>query len=189
MTTITSGKYKGRKISSTKQARPTLGKVRTSIFNSISSYVEGSSVLDLFAGSGSLGIEAISRGASKATFVDKDIKSVFVIKKNLEDLKVSEETKVIKNDYISFLTRLISEKNTFDLVFIDPPYFLTKNISESLIFKMVKRLLNADKSIKVLVLEIETQNIKPLQISLEGFITKIKSFGGSSIVFYINKNT
>ena len=99
--------------------RPTADKVRESIFNILRPKVEGAKFLDLFCGTGAIGIEALSRGAESAVFNDLNRTSIALTKKNLEKLKIEYGIKVVCSDAISFL------KNTqekFDIVYIDPPY-------------------------------------------------------------------
>ena len=99
--------------------RPTTDKVKEAMFSIIQFDIEGRRVLDLFAGCGQLGIEALSRGAEKCTFVDSDSKSVAVIKQNLEHTKLSDMAAVAQIDAFSFL-RMSSD--VFDIVLLDPPY-------------------------------------------------------------------
>lgn len=129
MIRIIGGEYKGRHLIVPKSTsvRPTSDRVRESMFNILSSRTDlaGKSVLDLFAGSGALGIEALSRGAAKVTFVDKSIDSLRVVKENLSNLGLSAQDrgqdviKVIKSDALSFLA---GSDEFFDVVFCDPPY-------------------------------------------------------------------
>lgn len=118
---VISGSARGRKLVSRpgESTRPTADKVKESVFNIIQAHVSGSRVLDLFAGSGALGIEALSRGADHATFVEKDFGAMNIVKTNLENTRLSDKSSLIKGDALSFL------KNTderFDIIFIDPPY-------------------------------------------------------------------
>lgn len=99
--------------------RPTTDKVKEAMFSIIQFDIEGRRVLDLFAGCGQLGIEALSRGAEKCTFVDADSKAVSVIKKNLEHTKLTDSAAVAQIDAFSFL-RMSPE--VFDVVLLDPPY-------------------------------------------------------------------
>lgn len=99
--------------------RPTTDKVKEAMFSIIQFDIEGRRVLDLFAGCGQLGIEALSRGAEKCTFVDADSKSVAVIKQNLEHTKLADYAAVAQMDAFSFL-RMSPE--VFDVVLLDPPY-------------------------------------------------------------------
>lgn len=116
---IIAGTYKGRKLIAPKNdARPTLDRTKETLFNILQFMVEGRDVLDIFAGSGALGLEAISRGARSAAFVDSDQKSVDAVKKNCE--LVGCQASIIKADYAQALARLRPAK--FGLVFVDPPY-------------------------------------------------------------------
>ena len=99
--------------------RPTTDKVKESIFNIIQFDLEGSRVLDLFAGSGQLGIEALSRGAQNAVFVDSSKKSIDLAKKNLEHTRLIDNAKLLCVDYALFLQ---GSTDTFDIIFLDPPY-------------------------------------------------------------------
>lgn len=118
---VISGSARGKKLLCAEglDVRPTLDRVKESLFNMISFDIADSCVLDLFSGSGSLGIEALSRGAESCTFVDKSSKSIEITKKNLEATHLDELSTVINCDSIDFL----NETNTkFDIIFIDPPY-------------------------------------------------------------------
>lgn len=121
---IITGLYKNRVLKTPKgdTTRPTSDKVRGSIFNILQNQIEGRTFLDLFAGSGSMGIEALSRGAASATFVEKERRAVQCIKENLESLQI--EAEVFATDALSAVKRLIKASRQFDLIYIDPPYAL-----------------------------------------------------------------
>ncbi len=116
---IISGNYRGRKLETLEgeDTRPTTDRVKESIFNLIQFDVNGAVVLDLFSGSGALGIEALSRGAKEVVFNDFNKKAVDIIQKNLKGIK--GEFKVENLPYGEFLKR---NSTVFDLVFLDPPY-------------------------------------------------------------------
>lgn len=99
--------------------RPTGARVKEGLFSAIQFDVEGRRVCDLFAGCGQLGIEALSRGAERAVFVDESAAAVNVIKDNLKNCGLEKNATVIKNDFASYLSFC---KETFDIIFIDPPY-------------------------------------------------------------------
>ncbi|MBR4910306.1 MAG: 16S rRNA (guanine(966)-N(2))-methyltransferase RsmD [Clostridia bacterium] len=99
--------------------RPTADRVKEAIFSAIQFDVEGRRVLDLFSGSGQLGIEALSRGAASAVFVDNSPASIDVTKKNLVSTDLLSNAQIINSDYSSFLLRT---QETFDIAFLDPPY-------------------------------------------------------------------
>ncbi len=107
--------------------RPTLDSVKESIFNVIGSKIKGANILDLFAGTGSLGIESLSRGCSVVYFVDRNFKSVRLIKYNIKGLKINDEKyKIIKSDVLKFLKFYKGLK--WDVIFIDPPYKIKSDI-------------------------------------------------------------
>lgn len=126
---VISGKYKGRKIEGfdIEGTRPTMDRVKESLFATIQNYVKESVVLDLFSGSGNLGIEALSEGASYAYLVDKNIKCIKAINKNINNIGI-ENVKVLNMDY-KLALKQINKK--LDLIFLDPPY-KTSLIEDSL---------------------------------------------------------
>lgn len=99
--------------------RPTSDRAREALFNILGVSVRGARVLDLFAGSGALGLESLSRGAKEATFNDLSGESVAIVKKNVAALKVGDRASVYHSDFKAFLDTV---KSSFDLIFIDPPY-------------------------------------------------------------------
>ncbi len=122
---VIAGKYKRRLLSTLPGhdvTRPTSDRVKESLFNIIADIIQNSVVLDLFAGSGALGIEALSRGAQKAIFIEKNPKAYQIVKSNLHNLQVpTDNYLVIKNDAATFLQNKDFETK-IDIVFIDPPY-------------------------------------------------------------------
>lgn len=123
---IISGKWGGRRISFPDKhgLRPTGDRARETLFNWLQGDIEGSSVLDLFAGSGALGIEALSRGARHATFVERDKSAVHSIKDTLNTLTVGTEARVFAMDAGKFLRAhpLDGAGAPYDLIFLDPPF-------------------------------------------------------------------
>ena len=117
---VCSGQYKLRRLECpARGVRPTTDKVKEAIFSTLSADIPGAYVLDLFAGSGNLGIEAISRGAHQVTFVDKSAVCIRVIEKNLSTLGVIEQVSFIKSDALAFIRQC---SMSYDLIFMDPPY-------------------------------------------------------------------
>lgn len=121
---IIGGTAKGRRLASFRgmSIRPTTDKVREAIFNILPQPFQFKNVLDLFAGTGAMGMEALSRGAEKAIFVDSDMKAVKIIKKNLEMCKLTDKAVIIAKDVQSTLSLLNRKGEKFDLIIIDPPY-------------------------------------------------------------------
>ncbi len=121
---VISGALKGRRLNAPAglSTRPTADRIRESVFNILAGSVEAERVLDLFAGTGALGIEALSRGAASAVFVDLAKAALAVIQRNIRDLGLEDRTRVIHWDILKNLNCLISQQRAFDLVFMDPPY-------------------------------------------------------------------
>lgn len=122
---IIGGEHRSRLIEIPKgvATRPTQDKVRQAVFNILGD-VSGKAVLDLFAGSGAFGIEAVSRGASRATFVENNIKCLQVIKRNLDSLKIGmERYGIIRSDALGAPCKLAESGARFDIIFMDPPYY------------------------------------------------------------------
>lgn len=119
---IISGKYKGHQLVSfhADHIRPTTDRVKESLFNIIQHATDGAKVLDLFSGTGNLGLEAMSRGAESVLFVEMNRKSIQILEKNLEKLKVEEPYKIIQKDVLAFLKSYTGEP--FDVIFADPPF-------------------------------------------------------------------
>jgi len=144
---VVSGFLKGKKIEFLKSltTRPLRDFVKESIFNIIEHSnlinvkLENSNILDFYSGVGSFGIECISRGAKKTTFVENDSKVLLVLKKNIDYLRIENKSNIIKNKIISFIGQF-KDKSKFDIIFFDPPfaenYFINelKLLKESNIF-------------------------------------------------------
>jgi len=121
---VIAGDLKGRQIIAMKgdNTRPTSDKIKESMFNMLGQFFDGGTALDLFAGSGNLGIESISRGIDRAVFIDNEYKAVKVIKENIANLAINDKTEVYKNDAFKALDLLGKRNISFDLIFLDPPY-------------------------------------------------------------------
>lgn len=121
---VIAGSLRGRKLTPIRgmAIRPTADRIRESLFNILGSTPQGAMVLDLFAGSGALGIEALSRGANQAIFVDQAPPALAVIRKNLQLCRLEEKSRVIQWDAVKNLRCLQAHGRAFDLIFIDPPY-------------------------------------------------------------------
>ena len=133
---VISGLKKGYKLKAPKgkDTRPTEDRIKESLFNILRDIDEESIVLDLFAGSGSIGIEFLSRGAKKAYFIDKSYLSIKTIKDNLEHTGLKEKAEIIKNDSIKSIRLFGSQEIMFDYIFIDPPY------GEGLIMEVLEKI-------------------------------------------------
>lgn len=118
---VITGSARGVRLQAPKgmDTRPTLDQVKEGIFSAIQFEVDGRRVLDLFAGSGQMGIEALSRGAKSAVFVDMRQDACAVVRSNLEKTRLTPNAQVLRSDYLSYLSHC---RETFDLIFLDPPY-------------------------------------------------------------------
>lgn len=175
MLRISGGEFRSRllKTPDTTLTKPTMDKVRNGIFSALQNDIKGKKVLDLFAGSGSYGFESLSRGASKATFVDNGVEAIKVIKENARALDVLDRTEIYKQDSFSYL---LDSKEEFDIIFVDPPY---KKYDYK---EIVSAILNANVLAKkgILVLESDYN----LDVDLSSF-TKSKEYKYSQTYVYI----
>jgi 16S rRNA (guanine966-N2)-methyltransferase len=121
---VISGKCKGRRLQAVPgtSTRPTTDKVKEAIFNMIGPYFSGGMGLDLFSGSGGLGIEALSRGLDRVIFVDHDVKAVQTVKKNVTTCRLLEQAEIYRNDAERALRAIVKRGLRFHLIFLDPPY-------------------------------------------------------------------
>ena len=148
---VIAGSAKGHNLKTLdgQDVRPTLDRVKESVFSILYPYLEDAKVLDLFAGSGSLGIEALSRGAEICHFVDKSIKSIECVKFNLSHTKLTEKSIIHLKSAEDFL-KTCHEK--FDIIFLDPPY--SKGIESEIFPHLTEKL--EDDGVILLETEIET---------------------------------
>jgi 16S rRNA (guanine(966)-N(2))-methyltransferase RsmD len=121
---ITAGAFKGRRLDTPRGAitRPTADQVRTALMDALTPWLEGARLLDLFAGAGGVGLEALSRGAEHATFVERDARAVTALRGNVAELELETRARVLREDVLHALRRLDREAARFHLVFLDPPY-------------------------------------------------------------------
>ncbi|KPK32862.1 MAG: hypothetical protein AMS24_02975 [Chlamydiae bacterium SM23_39] len=173
---ITGGKFKGKKIKSINKIRPTMSKVREAFFNICREKIEKAFFLDLFAGSGIMGLEALSRGASYVVFVEKDIKVVRCIRENICSLQVEKFTDVIKEDIFVALQKI---KMSFDIIYFDPPfkYYEDKNFLNKIIISLEKSFVLKKNSY------IFFEAPKNVEIPYMIKDVKEKKYGGSSLFF------
>jgi len=121
---VIGGLYKGRRLKAPEgeKVRPTSDRLRETLFNILSPRIVQASFLDICAGSGAVGIEALSRGASRASFIELSRRACLIIEANLKSLEAETKATVINRDAASALKRLSDEAKQFDIVFFDPPY-------------------------------------------------------------------
>ncbi|TFB23320.1 16S rRNA (guanine(966)-N(2))-methyltransferase RsmD [Filobacillus milosensis] len=121
---VIAGEFKGHPINavSGQKTRPTTDKVKESLFQIIGPFFEGGRALDLFAGSGNLGIEALSRGMDRVTFVDQQFQAIQTIRENVKKLELNKRCDIYRNDAFRAIKAAGKRKKTFDFIFLDPPY-------------------------------------------------------------------
>lgn len=146
---VIAGKFRSRQLKSLKgmALRPTSDRLRETLFNVIADRVEGSRFLDVFAGTGAVGIEALSRGAREAVFIENHAPAAALIEKNLESLGLRTEARVLAVDAARGLQRLAAEaaaKRNYDIAFLDPPYAAVEDYRRVLSFLGTSRLLAED---------------------------------------------
>ena len=177
---VISGSLKGRILKGydIEGTRPTMDRVKESLFASIQDYIEDSIVLDLFAGSGNLGIEAISNGCKKCYFVDNNKKCINVIKENIFRFQIDDISVVLNMDYHDALRKFKEEKIVFDIIFIDPPYCY--EIMNELLELIFNYGILSDNGIVVL----EYQSEEKLDFNLSVELIKKKKYGDKWVSIY-----
>lgn len=172
---------KGHRIKTIKgdSTRPTTDRVKESLFNIIAHYVADADVLDLYAGTGNLGIEALSRGANSAVFVDKSQECYTTIKENLIHTKLADKAKVFQIEAGNAVSKLSSEGRKFDIVFLDPPY------SKNLIYETLNIIIKNDiiKSDSIIVAERDKDDDIPEELGPLKLVRNQK-YGDTVLSFY-----
>lgn len=178
---VISGSRKGRSLKAVPgyTTRPTSDKVKEAIFNIIGPYFSGGHGLDLFAGSGALGIEGLSRGLDKVIFIDHDGKAIQTIKQNIQQCQFRDQAEIYKNDWQRALKSIIRRKLVFSIIWLDPPY--KKNIYQEILKQIDYHQLLADDG--VVICEHTRENSLPEQI---GKLKKWKyeEYGTTAISIY-----
>lgn len=176
---IISGTARGTKLYTLKgmQTRPTLDRVKESLFNIIQNKIVDSIFLDLFSGSGAIGLEAASRGAKKVILCDKSKEAINIIKKNIEKTHLEEKAQVFNTDYEMLLKEKIKEK--VDIVYIDPPY--NSNFAKKSIEIMIKNKIVDENSTIIVETDREDKinEISKLPIEIEDK----RKYGRAEIIF------
>lgn len=168
---VISGRYKGRKLIGfdINGTRPTMDRVKESLFGIIQNKIKNSICLDLFSGSGSLGLEALSNGASKCYFIDNNKEIIKILQKNLENI---DGCIIINSDYKKYLKNC---EEKFDIIFLDPPYKL------NLVNKCIELILKNDLLNDGGIIVVEYENEK---IDCELELLKSKKYGSKNIKIY-----
>ncbi len=183
---VISGTAKGRTLKAVpgKRTRPTTDKVKEAVFSIIGPYFDGGKVLDLFAGTGGLGIEALSRGAEQAIFIDMDPVSVSVIRTNLQAAQLQERAEIYRNEAMQAIKQLAKRGLVFDYIFLDPPYRMV-NMDELAIDMLNKGLIAEQATV---VIEHDTEVHYADQIQSLTCIRRA-SYGEITVSIYTNELT
>lgn len=181
---IISGKAKGTKLYTLQgdNTRPTLDRVKESIFNIIQSQIPEATVLDLFAGSGAIGLEMLSRGAKKAILCDKSKETIGIIKKNIQKTHMEEKVELYNIDFKECIEKVSKEK--FDIIYIDPPY--ETNFIEKSLEKIIEKNIIQENGIIIL----ETDDEKRIKKEIEKINVAIideRKYGRANIIFLSKK--
>jgi 16S rRNA (guanine966-N2)-methyltransferase len=179
---IISGQHKGRRLTAGRKAkvRPTSDRVKESVFNVLREEVAGKRILDLFAGAGSFGIEALSRGAESVTFVDASFQSIKILRKNLKSLDLEEKATILRTDGLKALKKM---QQSFHLVFADPPYL------KGFVRKIIDSIAQSDVLEKSGILVVEHHKKETFPSTEDKLpVLKQKKFGDTVISFFLKKN-
>lgn len=178
---IVGGNFKGKKLYSItgRKIRPTADRLRESIFNILSTQVQGSNVLDLFSGTGALGIEALSRGARRVVFVEKSQIALSVIRRNVRACALEKRVKIISWDIEKNLNCIESDTPAFDLVFMDPPY------NRSIIPTALLNLHKSRSVKKAACIIVEHSILEPILENHAAFIISDQRKYGKSLVTFL----
>ena len=180
---VITGTARGRKLLtlSGDDVRPTTDKVKEALFSIIQFEIEGRQVLDLFAGSGQLGIEALSRGAAGCVFVDQSKQAVSVVRQNIEACGFGQLSRVFQSDAVGFLSSYQCSKMRFDIAFLDPPY------ASGLLAKALPAVEGHMYRGGVIVCEAPADRELPEEIS-DFTRRKVYRYGKTSLVLYRHRD-
>lgn len=177
---VISGTLKGRNIKgyNIDGTRPTMDRVKESLFGMIQDNIKESTVLDLFSGSGNLGIEAISNGANFCYFIDNNKEAIQTIKENTTNLNINSKSRIILSDWKKSLNDFANQNIKFDLIFVDPPY--DYDVYEKILNKVSTLNLLNDNGLIIL----EHRNLKLPNTYLNLTLYKERNYGNKSVNIY-----
>ncbi len=180
---VITGTAKGQKLISPigLSTRPTSDRVKEALFNIISNRVLEARVLDLYAGSGALGIEALSRGAKRTVFVDSSAKAVDTIRKNLSKTSLSKRATTLKMTTQIFLKDFVNQSEQFDLIFLDPPYKIDSIMLNSIFKELVSNNVISDDGL--IILEHSSKRA-PVSLKEKLNFKFTRKYGDISLSFY-----
>ncbi len=183
---IISGTARGTKLVTLQgeKTRPTLDRVKEALFSIIQNKILDANVLDLFSGSGALGLEAISRGAKTAILCDNNIEAIKIINQNIEKTKMMDKTIVINDNYTKCLQILKNKDMKFDLIFLDPPY--KTNFAVDAIKRIVALDLISKDGLIIIETEDEQRETKYIE-QIDININDIRKYGRVKLMFLNRK--
>lgn len=177
---VISGSARGRTLKSPGEAtRPITDRVKTSLFNILGTRMIDANVLDLFAGAGSVGIEALSRGARAATFVELDYKALKAIRENLALTRLDDRACIVRQDVFKFIARPEGMTDKYDLVYVAPPQY--KGLWAETLMALDKQELVADRG--VIVAQIHPKEYRDLALTQFELYDRRK-YGSTLLCFY-----
>lgn len=179
---VISGFKKGHKLKQPKTefTRPTEDRIKESVFNIIGSIDEDSEILDLFAGSGAIGIEFLSRGAKKAYFIDDSSLAISTIKENLKHTKLNDQAVVIKGKDKNVIEKLANQNKSFDYIYLDPPFDDTLLLKNSITLLFEKNIVK-NKSLII----IEHKSDYKVEENENYEIKDVRRYGNKSVTFLL----
>lgn len=180
---IISGSARGTKLYTLEgdATRPTLDRVKEPLFSIIQHYITDANVLDLFAGSGALSLEALSRGAEKAILCDYSRKAINIIRQNIEKTKLEEKTEVWNIDYEKALEKLKEQQEKFDIIFLDPPY------RKNYLINSIERIIKYNLLTKDGIIVAETDEEISFEKVEEADVFDIRKYGRVKLIFIRRK--
>jgi 16S rRNA (guanine(966)-N(2))-methyltransferase RsmD len=181
---VISGELRGRNLEQLvgMDIRPTSDRVKESLFNILGTKLMDCTFLDLFAGTGGIGIEAYSRGAARIVFIDESANSIKVLRSNLDKLHISEKVEVYNTDYLAAINKLAYDNIKFDIIFIDPPYL--KGYEQNALVQISECKVLSDDGIII----VEHDLTDKMPESAGNFIlTRQKKYGKTMLSFYVSK--
>jgi 16S rRNA (guanine966-N2)-methyltransferase len=181
MIRIIGGELKGRKLATVRgiKTRPTSDRVRESIFNILGDRVRGARILDLYAGTGAMGIEALSRGAESVLFVDDHGAALAALEKNIKACSLQSRANMVRWDLLNNLNIIRSNRRAFNLVFLDPPY------NKNMIKPTLSNLGISQSLEKGSLLVLEHSPLEPIPENLPGFKMSDQRRYGKTLVSFL----
>ena len=178
---VIAGFYKGRRLERIQNdsIRPTSDRVKEALFSILGEKIINCRFLDLFAGSGGIGIEAMSRGAEEVIFIDSSWDSIKILKNNLKNIGLEDKAEVYNTSYTNGINKLSLRKKQFDIIYVDPPY--KSNFSHNALKRIFKDNILAEYGIIILEHSIK-ESLEEEIVEYELF--KKKTYGNTQLLFY-----